>query len=74
MASRQRGVPTTIVLVCCFYPIPCFYTSLLHDGMATKYHFLIYMDRQEQANCSVWIHFYPTTVYLREKPFGQHWD
>ena len=34
----------------------------------------IYVDTQEHVICCVRIHFYPTALYPREKPFGQHWD
>ena len=35
---------------------------------------IIYEDMQGLAIYRAWIRFYPTTLYPREKSFGQRWD
>ena len=70
--SKHRIVQFSYVLVFFSISIPCTYTSSPLDGMARNNNFL-----------STWIRksthfgldpFYPTTLYPREKPFGQRWD
>ena len=57
-----------------FTPIPCTYTSLPLDGMARNY-FFIYMDMQDHTINRLWIHFVPTSLYLRRrKTFGLSWN
>ena len=52
-----------------FTPIPCTYTSLLLDGLARNYIilFFICMDMQDHAIYHTWIHFIPTSLYLRRE-------
>ena len=59
-----------------FTPIPCTYTSFPLDGMARNYIIiLIYMDTQDYTIHCDWIHFIPTSLYLRrEKTFGLSWN
>ena len=42
------------------------YTSSPLDGMAKNY-FIFYNDMQDHAICHVWIHFIPTSLYLRRE-------
>ena len=49
-----------------FTPIPCTNTSLLLDGWPGIIIItFIYMDTQDHAIYCVWIHFIPTSLYLR---------